>query len=345
MAGRSGSAGGGLAAIRERRGGARGGAAPGDTAGVGGKAEGVGFKRLGVVHGPSQRQRAEERTRRTQALQRKNRDNQSQNQSERAGSSSRGVRKTESAPTTTRPAPRGQARGGTASGGVVDAATGRAGARGTRPTDHKQGNTQITKGKQEPKDKTQDVESKADADKAGEIAGHFANLDATVSPPKEASSPQKVEILDGRVAKTKATHGRKALDSKISTSSIGTADIMRALAGVQARESKRTQDNNRSVAADENLANSSISSSFSSSRKGGGEPLQALMKGPGGRSGKGGAGVEDSMAALLAAKAAKLQSQFDKADKIAGAFVVDEAECLAQSMDIDEISAVAQGRK
>ena len=40
------------------------------------------------------------------------------------------------------------------------------------------------------------------------------------------------------------------------------------------------------------------------------------------------------------------RSQFEKADEIAGNFVaLDEAEGLAQSMDIDEISAVAAARE
>ena len=120
---RSGSAGSGLAAIRERRGSSRGTTASNMTA-TRGKAEDVDFKRLGVVHGPSQRQRAQERTRRNQAQN----ERKGQSQIKRMTNSNTRLRKTESAPTTTRPAMSGREQARNDTPGSV----GRAGTRGSR---------------------------------------------------------------------------------------------------------------------------------------------------------------------------------------------------------------------
>ncbi len=317
---RSGSSGGGLAAIRERRRGVRV-PTPADTAAARGKTENVDFKRLGVIHGPTQRQRAEERTRRNKAL--IERRNQCGNQ--RTGSSNVGLRKTESAPTTVRPTTlgQGQARGSTATGSV-DTKSGRAGTRtgaraGEKSNSHTNGHKEKPVQIHKPPQKQREASSDVVIPKGEHVPG-----------PKGASTG-RVEILDGRISKAKATSARQLADGKAAAASVGTTDIMKTLVGVQASEAKRKQDSIR-ITTDEN----SVNASASGPRKAAGAPLQALNMGPGGRSAKGGAregGPEDNMAAMLAAKAAKLQSQFDEAAKIASHFTaLDEAEGLARSM-------------
>ena len=117
-----------------------------------------------------------------------------------------------------------------------------------------------------------------------------------------------MKIVDGRVHKAKITDSRQLVNGKAAAAGAATADIMKTLAGVQASEAKRSQDSTH-VVTDENSVNASFSG-----RRSVRVPLQALNEGPRGRSTKEVDAMElrRTVWQLFAAKAAKLQTHFEK---------------------------------
>lgn len=268
---RTGSAGGGLAAVRERRAGTGTGAQA-----TGEDKKDISFRRLGNRETAASRKRKEDALKRSQKGAGNNNNAASEERLNRA-------RISESAPTSRRP--------------------------GAQLDESRKKSAPTSMAAQSTRSRTAGGVSKKGASAANPLAASASA--PSMQPPKD------------------------------------TTEVLKALAGVQESEQKRQE---RAGTAEDSASSSSAAAAAAAASGKASHPTQALSKGPGGRgaarsvgSGKdakadsareAATGSDTSMAAVLAAKASKLQAQFQKADSLRSSFqAVDEAEAMAMNLE------------